>query len=470
MQRAKSIYSLVTTTNDTICGLHGEGDSLPASPPPLLLLLLESRATALPPPTAIKATEPSLSRDAARPSRRDMASASMAAIAAGSISASSLSSQCVSSDSSCAHQSRATSPLSAKCALSPRRALIPCKRLQSPRQRQNQAATFARRLFTPVAASAAAAAAFLDRNGASATRDEISASASFVCNESVFESTQKQSFVPLQTRSSDTVDAAPPQVLQIHQNSLPDSRAPLPRLPSALPALLLVAAAALFPLFLSLVSPFPALAADPSATGAAAGAATSIAKSGLGLRVAAALRESHWPDAAIVTFIASLPVVELRGAIPVAYWMGMEPVVASSLAVLGNMVPVPFLLTLLGPAITTLANLNPQLKSLLNSFLDHSRAKAAPIAEFQWLGLALFVAVPLPGTGAWSGAIGAYILGMPFWEALTANLAGVVLAGVLVNLLVTLPLQQALGLAVLLLGFSSVCWSLLRWIRKKLAL
>ncbi|CAI5472310.1 unnamed protein product [Closterium sp. Yama58-4] len=280
--------------------------------------------------------------------------------------------------------------------------------------------------------------------------------------------------VPLQTPASNSVDAAPPRFSQRHQSAPLDSRPPPPPLPSALPALLLVAAAALFPLFLSLVSPFPALAADPSATaaasGAAAGAATSIAKSGLGLRVAAALRESHWPDAAIVTFIASLPVVELRGAIPVAYWMGMEPLVASSLAVLGNMVPVPFLLTLLGPATTTLANLNPRLKSLLNSFLDHSRAKAAPIAEFQWLGLALFVAVPLPGTGAWSGAIGAYILGMPFWEALTANLAGVVLAGVLVNLLVTLPLEQALGLAVLLLGFSSVCWSILRWIRKKLAL
>ncbi|CAI7753735.1 unnamed protein product [Closterium sp. NIES-53] len=383
----------------------------------------------------------------------------MAAIALGTrpLAASSLSPQCTLSNSSSAQRYRSTPPLSAKCALSPRRALAPSKRLQSPRQPQSQASFFARRLITPVLPSSAVAAAFPDRNGSSAD-NEIS----------LIES------VLLQTHTSNSVDAAAPRFSQRHQNAPSDSRPPLPPLPSALPAILLVAAAALFPLFLSLITPFPALASDPSAattaaSGAAAGAATSIAKSGLGLRVAAALRESHWPDAAIVTFIAALPVVELRGAIPVAYWMGMEPLVASSLAVLGNMVPVPFLLTLLGPATTTLARINPSLKALLNSFLEHSRAKAAPIAEFQWLGLALFVAVPLPGTGAWSGAIGAYILGMPFWEALTANLAGVMLAGVLVNLLVTLPLQQALGLAVLLLGFSSVCWSLLRWIRKKIS-
>ena len=80
------------------------------------------------------------------------------------------------------------------------------------------------------------------------------------------------------------------------------------------------------------------------------------------------------------------------------------------------------------------------------------------VPDFQWLGLMLFVDAPFPGTGAWTGAIIASVLGMPFWSGLLANLVGVVLAGLLVNLLMNLGLKYAIGTGALLFIVSTVMW------------
>ncbi|KAK6788895.1 hypothetical protein RDI58_012694 [Solanum bulbocastanum] len=176
-------------------------------------------------------------------------------------------------------------------------------------------------------------------------------------------------------------------------------------------------------------------------SGDAKAAADSIRASGFGVKVANALRSSGWPDEAVVFALATLPVIELRGAIPVGYWLQLNPTVLTVLSVLGNMVPVPFIVLYLKKLATFLAGTNKSASKFLDLLFERAKDKAGPVKEFQWLGLMLFVAVPFPGTGAWTGAIIASVLDMPFWSAVSANFVGVVLAGLLVNLLVNLGLN-----------------------------
>ena len=201
---------------------------------------------------------------------------------------------------------------------------------------------------------------------------------------------------------------------------------------------------------------------------ALAAAEDSIKASGFGLRVAASLRSVGWPDDAVVFTLATLPVLELRGAIPAGYWMRLHPVRLTVLAVLGNMVPVPFIILYLKKLATFLSQRSAWATRIMDLLFERARRKAAPIEEFQWLGLMLFVAVPFPGTGAWTGAIIASVLGMPFWSGLSANFVGVVLAGLLVNLLMNLGLKYAIGTGVLLFIVSTVMWGALRGVKKSL--
>ncbi|XP_057810894.1 uncharacterized protein LOC131025242 [Salvia miltiorrhiza] len=203
------------------------------------------------------------------------------------------------------------------------------------------------------------------------------------------------------------------------------------------------------------------------ARAAAAVAADSIRASGFGVRVANALRASGWPDEAVVFALATLPVIELRGAIPVGYWLHMKPVMLTVLSVLGNMVPVPFIVLYLKSFATSLAGKDGSTASqFLDMLFTRAKEKAGPVEEFQWLGLMLFVAVPFPGTGAWTGAIIASVLDMPFWPAVTANFVGVVLAGLLVNLLVNLGLRYAVATGAILFVVSTFMWSFLRGLKK----
>ncbi|KAK4423776.1 hypothetical protein Salat_1960500 [Sesamum alatum] len=167
------------------------------------------------------------------------------------------------------------------------------------------------------------------------------------------------------------------------------------------------------------------------AKAASIAAADSIRASGFGVKVANALRASGWPDEAVVFALATLPVIELRGAVPVGYWLQLKPVTLTVLSVLGNMVPVPFIILYLKRFATFLTGKNETAARFLNMLFKRAKEKAGPVEEFQWLGLMLFVAVPFPGTGAWTGAIVASILDMPFWSAVSANFVGVVLAGLL---------------------------------------
>ena len=160
------------------------------------------------------------------------------------------------------------------------------------------------------------------------------------------------------------------------------------------------------------------------------------AHASIGDAVAASLRQIA-PDWVVVTVLASLPVVELRGAIPIGIAvLGLQPWLVYLCAVLGNTVIVPLLLLLL-PPLLRLSEGIPVLYKGLDAFLSRAQKQTEGWdgSDVFW-GLAWFVAVPLPGTGAWSGSFIAFVLGMPFATGVLANFAGVCCAGALVTALV----------------------------------
>ncbi|KAG0467257.1 hypothetical protein HPP92_018837 [Vanilla planifolia] len=149
--------------------------------------------------------------------------------------------------------------------------------------------------------------------------------------------------------------------------------------------------------------------------------------------------------------------------------MRLDPLKLTIVSVLGNMVPVPFIVLYLKKFADYLSKKNASAAKIMEFLFERAREKAGPVVEFQWLGLMLFVAVPFPGTGAWTGAIIAAILNMSFWSAVSANFFGVVLAGLLVNLLVNLGLKYAIMVGIVLFLVSTVMWSALRRFKANLS-
>lgn len=153
----------------------------------------------------------------------------------------------------------------------------------------------------------------------------------------------------------------------------------------------------------------------------------------------------------LLTFVISmLPVAELRGAIPMAINVFHMPwPLVFVISVTGNMIPVPFIILLLGQMIK-FSHKFKILDKPLDWVLNRTRLKSKMVGKYAAPGLAIFVAIPFPATGAWTGAIIAFLLGMRWWVALLAIFAGVFMAGIIVLVLTFLGWVGAL---IALLGF-----------------
>ena len=136
-----------------------------------------------------------------------------------------------------------------------------------------------------------------------------------------------------------------------------------------------------------------------------------------------------------VFFIAATPIAELRAAIPDAInHLDMPWYYAYLIAVAGNLFPIPFLLLFLNPLSRVLSRISV-FDRILRFVFKLSRRRADIVEKHGMIGLALFVAVPLPATGAWTGAIIAFLLGMKFKRAFPAIVLGVLIAGIIVTVL-----------------------------------
>jgi len=138
------------------------------------------------------------------------------------------------------------------------------------------------------------------------------------------------------------------------------------------------------------------------------------------------------PKEWITIIIAGLPIAELRGAIPVALAMGFSPVKALILSIIGNSIFIIPTLFLLEPVSNALMRFKPW-KRFFDWFSKRTKANGELIQKYEALGLMLFVAVPLPMTGAWSGCIAASLFRIKFRYAFPAIFLGVVIAGLIVT-------------------------------------
>lgn len=133
-----------------------------------------------------------------------------------------------------------------------------------------------------------------------------------------------------------------------------------------------------------------------------------------------------------VFFTAMIPVLELRGAIPLGVAAGLHPLAAMGAAILGNLVPVPFILLLVRRVFRWLRNF-PRLGEWISKLERRAHLKGRTVQKYRTLGLVLLVAVPLPGTGAWTGALVADVLDIRMRTALPAIILGVLIAGAVVT-------------------------------------
>lgn len=152
----------------------------------------------------------------------------------------------------------------------------------------------------------------------------------------------------------------------------------------------------------------------------------------------------------IVFFVSMVPIVELRGAIPIGVGLGVPEILALVIAVIGNMVPVPFIykfsrkLLELGDK----SSLKP-----IKKFCDFCLKKGEKAGkklqkrtgDSVYLGLFLFVGIPIPGTGVWTGTLAASLLDLDFKKTVKAIICGVLLAG-------SIMLAVSLGVFKLIFG------------------
>lgn len=136
----------------------------------------------------------------------------------------------------------------------------------------------------------------------------------------------------------------------------------------------------------------------------------------------------------LITFVvAMMPVLELRGAIPIGVSIGLSHWLAMVVAIVGNCLPAPFIILFIRKIFKYLRENFSKISNMLDKIERRARGKWEKVHAYQFVGLMVIVAIPLPGTGAWTGALIAALMNMRLRNALPAIFTGVVIAGFLVT-------------------------------------
>ncbi len=131
--------------------------------------------------------------------------------------------------------------------------------------------------------------------------------------------------------------------------------------------------------------------------------------------------------------MAMVPVVELRGAIPYGVLAGLSVPAAFIIAVIGNLLPIPFLVVFTRKVFEWLRTKSEWLDGIVRKLEAKADKKKDVVLKYEFWGLVLLVAIPLPGTGAWTGALVAAMMDMRLKRAMPAITLGVIIAGVVVT-------------------------------------
>jgi uncharacterized membrane protein len=176
----------------------------------------------------------------------------------------------------------------------------------------------------------------------------------------------------------------------------------------------------------------------------------------IGGRIAEWMNDKGVPEEAVIVMVAALPIVELRGAIPIGiilFEMRDRWWLVYILAVAGNMIPIPIILLSLGPISKACMRFRWG-RIFFEWLFARTRRKSASIEKYETLGLSIFVAIPLPVTGGWTGSMAAFLMGVKFRHAIFSILLGVVIAGAIMTTLSLLGWWGAAIAAVVLIGLA----------------
>ena len=140
---------------------------------------------------------------------------------------------------------------------------------------------------------------------------------------------------------------------------------------------------------------------------------------------------SYWKE--LIVFIISLmPILELRGGLIAAALLGLDIVPAFIICLIGNLLPLPFILWFITPIFNWLKK-TKHLNKFVTKLENKALAKKDKIERAEFWGLLFFVGIPLPGTGGWTGCLIAALINMDKKKAMTAATCGVLLAGIIVG-------------------------------------
>ena len=136
-----------------------------------------------------------------------------------------------------------------------------------------------------------------------------------------------------------------------------------------------------------------------------------------------------------VFVVSMLPILELRGAIPLGAALGMNIYECYFIAVLGNLLPIPLVLVFVKKLVEWLSKSKLGFfRKISTSLINKAEHRSKKVDKYSLWGLCLFVGIPLPGTGAWTGALIAALMGMRFKKSFFSILLGVLLAGLIMTL------------------------------------
>ena len=143
--------------------------------------------------------------------------------------------------------------------------------------------------------------------------------------------------------------------------------------------------------------------------------------------------EASYAGKILTTLLTSMvPIVELRGGIPFGAALGLPPAAVMGAAIIGNMIPVPFIILFIKKIFQWMRRFEP-LAKLVSHFESKAESKSDRVTRYKKFGLCIFVAVPLPGTGAWMGALIAALLDMRLRDSFPVITLGVCIASLVVT-------------------------------------
>ena len=135
------------------------------------------------------------------------------------------------------------------------------------------------------------------------------------------------------------------------------------------------------------------------------------------------------PGELTVFILSMMPIIELRGGLVAAKMLGVDLLPAMLICFIGTIVPTPFILLFINKIFDWMRN--TRFVKLVDRMEAKGRSKFAQIEKYKTFGLLIFVAIPLPGTGAWTGSLAAALMKMPIKDALFSVIGGTLIADIL---------------------------------------